>query len=122
MMTMLMVEFAEGTTAGEIRDLAELIRDHACVRGVHGYTQQLMLTNSRPARAPVTQEFLRNPLTDLGLPARTVNALKAQHIHNLVELTRLTATELLDLPGVGGRAFKDVENLLTKHGLKLCGE
>lgn len=116
---MLLVDFVEGTGDGEIRDLAELVRDHACVRSVRGLGETLMLRN------PAAQAILRDaasegtPIDTLGLSIRTCNCLKAQNVYSVEELVKLTEQDLLRIPNLGRRSTGEIKRALQERGRRL---
>jgi DNA-directed RNA polymerase alpha subunit len=119
MMTMLMVEFIAGTTDGEIRDLAELIRDNKCVRAVRGQRECMALLNApKPTPKPRDEVLLRQPWDDHGLSVRAMNALRGSSIYTLKELLELSREEVKELPNLGKSTLAEIERLLQKHKLQ----
>ena len=54
------------------------------------------------------------PIEELGLSARTANALINNDIHNLDELIHLTDSELKELKGFGSKALEEVKEKITE--------
>ena len=54
------------------------------------------------------------PIEELGLSARTANALVNNDIHNLDELIHLTDSELKELKGFGTKALEEVKEKITE--------
>ncbi len=54
------------------------------------------------------------PIEELGLSARTANALINNDIHNLDELIHLTDSELKELKGFGTKALEEVKEKITE--------
>lgn len=58
-------------------------------------------------------ELLR-PIEELGLSARTANALTNNGIKNLSELVKLSDAQLKDLKGFGAKALEEVQQIITE--------
>ena len=54
------------------------------------------------------------PIEELGLSARTANALINNDIKNLDELIHLTDSELKELKGFGSKALEEVKEKITE--------
>lgn len=69
--------------------------------------------------APVATEpsELMTPIEDLGLSARTTNALINNDIHNVNDLVNLTDADLKELKGFGSKALDEVQNKISELSL-----
>ena len=54
------------------------------------------------------------PIEELGLSARTANALINNNIKNLSQLIALTEAQLKDLKGFGAKALEEVQDKITE--------
>ena len=63
--------------------------------------------------ATESQNFLL-PIDELGLSARTTNALINNGIHSLSELVAFDETQLRELKGFGTKAFEEVKNKISE--------
>ncbi|MBQ3294095.1 DNA-directed RNA polymerase subunit alpha [Candidatus Saccharibacteria bacterium] len=57
---------------------------------------------------------LLRPIEELGLSARTANALTNNGIKNLSQLVNLTEAQLKDLKGFGAKALEEVQQIITE--------
>lgn len=74
-------------------------------------------TNSAPApdaKIEETNSELIRPIEELGLSARTANALTNNGIKNLSQLVGLTEAQLKDLKGFGAKALEEVQQIITE--------
>lgn len=62
------------------------------------------------------------PVEDLGLSTRTTNALYGAGLKTLGSIIMKEEDALLELPGFGETALKELRKLLKKRGLELAGE
>jgi len=61
---------------------------------------------------------LRNHSVDaLRVSVRSLNILKAAHIHYIGDLVRSTETDLLGTPQLGRKALKEIKETLASRGL-----
>ena len=79
-------------------------------------------TTVESAPAPTTQNQeeeggLMTPIEELGLSARTANALLNNGIHTVRELKSLPESELKDLKGFGAKALDEVHEKLTEFNI-----
>lgn len=58
-------------------------------------------------------------ISELNLSTRTFNALDKEKIRKVKDLTQRTAKQLIELPGFGQTALKEVKKALKKLGLEL---
>jgi DNA-directed RNA polymerase subunit alpha len=64
-----------------------------------------------------------SPIGDLGLPARTVNALKAAEIETVGDLLKKTPSELLGaIKNFGQKSLDEIQESLKKMGLSLAAD
>jgi DNA-directed RNA polymerase subunit alpha len=61
-----------------------------------------------------TNSDLLRPIEELGLSARTANALTNNGIKNLSQLVNLTEAQLKDLKGFGAKALEEVQQIITE--------
>ena len=54
------------------------------------------------------------PIEEMGLSARTANALLNNDIHTVKDLVVLSESELKELKGFGSRALNEVQEKLTE--------
>lgn len=72
---------------------------------------------SAPAPGVMTEEDnsgLTLPIEELGLSARTANALTNNNIKNLSQLISLTEAQLKELKGFGAKALEEVQEKITE--------
>lgn len=84
---------------------------------------ELDKSDTRRIRSALIED-LNGSLTScdsLRISKRTINALKLHwnHIVTVSDLLKYTREELLEIPGFGKRAIREIENALDKHFLKL---
>ena len=65
-------------------------------------------------RAEENNSDLLRPIEELGLSARTANALTNNGIKNLSQLVNLTEAQLKDLKGFGAKALEEVQQIITE--------
>jgi len=86
---------------------------------VNQYTALAGGTSVESAPAPGSQDEqedtgLALPIEELGLSARTANALTNNGIKNLSQLIALTDAQLKDLKGFGSKALEEVQEKITE--------
>ena len=64
-------------------------------------------------------DILSRPVIDLGMTTRTTNALRAENIHYVGDLIKLTADDCKKLRGMGRKGLLEITELLAAHGLRL---
>ena len=70
-----------------------------------------------PGQEPAKDDTgLLLPIEELGLSARTANALINNNIKNLSQLMGLTDAQLKDLKGFGAKALEEVQEKITEFG------
>lgn len=72
----------------------------------------------RPAPAHLDPVLLR-PIDDLGLPVRTLNALKAENIFYVGDLVQRGEMDLLRTPNLGKKSLFEIKDALAQHDLAL---
>lgn len=68
---------------------------------------------------PDPWEILSKSVKDLGLTARTTNALKAAKIFLIGDLVQRTAIELLKIPNLDNKSLTEIKYKLAPRGLSL---
>ena len=66
--------------------------------------------------------FLKKPVEEIGLSARTINALSNASIKTVSGLVRKSKDDVLALEGLGEKGLKEIKETLTKHKLSLKEE
>lgn len=66
--------------------------------------------------APPVEEIL---LEELKLSTRTINALKKKRIRKVKDLIKMTDEKLVNMPGIGPAAVKEVKRILGRKGILL---
>jgi len=73
--------------------------------------------------ASMMQKASTGPLADsidtLDFTVRTANCLKAESIHTVGDLVKLTEMELLKIPDLGRRCLNEIQEVLSHRGLEL---
>ena len=59
------------------------------------------------------------PLEDLHFTVRIYNCLKRAGIHNLLQLSRMTYKDMLDIRNLGTKAIQDIQAILEERGLSI---
>ena len=65
------------------------------------------------------EEILHTPINQIGLSARTLNALSGAHIKSVSRLLAKDSNALLDIEGLGKRGVEEIKKALKKLGLEL---
>ena len=81
------------------------------------YIEKLECENMRLRQVAGVRKQLR--IEDTELSGRTVSRLVFADIVFLTDLTKFSKDDLLKLRGVGNKMVSEIEEVLTKHGLKL---
>ena len=66
-----------------------------------------------------SEEILKNRVEDLGLSARTANALAAASIRTVGGLVRKSEKDISEIEGMGDRALEEIKDVLAKMSLAL---
>ncbi len=128
----------ENTRVGQMTDLDKLIItidtdgtisphdafEEAAAILVNQYTALAGQTRVEPEASPIDMQENNNttedsaelmtPIEDLGLSARTTNALINNDIHTLKDLFSLNDAELRDLKGFGAKALDEVKDKMAE--------
>ena len=66
-----------------------------------------------------SEEILKSRVEDLGLSARTANALAAASIRTVGGLVRKSEKDISEIEGMGDRALEEIKDVLAKMSLAL---
>lgn len=75
--------------------------------------------SSSVSRAQQLDPILLRPIDDLGLPVRTLNALKAENIYYIGDLVQRSEMDLLRTPNLGKKSLFEIKDALAQHDLAL---
>ncbi len=64
-----------------------------------------------------TEMFLKTPVEEIGLSARTMNALSNSGVRTVSGLIRKSEEDLLALEGLGEKAVQEIKDILAEHDL-----
>ena len=118
-MTMLIVEFSEDVTDGKVRDLAELIRNQACVRSVRGLSERMVLINE-PKPKPKEPPIYAMRIYSLDLSTRALNCLAGENIHTVGDLMKISDRQLRrEIANLGSVTADEITQKLAELGLTL---
>jgi DNA-directed RNA polymerase subunit alpha len=70
-------------------------------------------------RAQSLDPILLRPIDDLGLPVRTLNALKAENLYYIGDLVQCGEMDLLRTPNLGKKSLFEIKDALAQHDLAL---
>ena len=77
-------------------------------------------TQAAPVRRTQSLDpILLRPIDDLGLPVRTVNALKAENLYYIGDLVQCGEMDLLRTPNLGKKSLFEIKDALAQHDLAL---
>jgi DNA-directed RNA polymerase subunit alpha len=65
------------------------------------------------------KEFLKTRIEDLGLSARTLNALSAANIRTVGGLARKKEEDILDIDRLGSKGMQEIKRALSNYGITL---
>ncbi len=82
-----------------------------------GHVPEARQPASSPAEPSSLASRLAQPIDDLGLTVRTLNSLKNNGLRSLRDLAGSTAEDLDKVRNVGGKAVREIADLLHKQGL-----
>lgn len=64
-------------------------------------------------------EFLKTRIENLGLSARTLNALSSANIRTIGGLARKKEKDILEVEGLGAKGVAEIKRVLSEHGITL---
>ena len=73
----------------------------------------------QPTHFAALNQLRNRSVDELQVSVRSLNILKAAHIHYIGDLVRSTETDLLRTPHLGHKALKEIKAALASRGLAL---